>query len=29
MPRGFKVACPLITNIIPFVNICNFFKWKK
>jgi hypothetical protein len=29
MPRGLKVARLLITNMIPFVNISNFFKWKN
>ena len=28
MPRGLKVSRPLIANMILFVNISNFFKWK-
>ena len=28
MPRGFKASRSLIANMIPFVNIGNFFKWK-
>ena len=28
MPRGLKVSRLLIANMIPFVNISNFFKWK-
>ena len=26
MPRGLKESRPLIANIIPFINISNFFK---
>ena len=29
MSRGLKVSRPLITNMIPFVNISNFYKWKN
>ena len=29
MSRGFKVLRPLIANVIPFVNISKFFKWKN
>jgi hypothetical protein len=29
MPRGLKMSRPLIANMIPFVNISNFFKWKN
>ena len=29
MPRGLKVSCLLIANMISFVNISNFFKLKK
>ena len=29
MPKGLKVSRPLIANMIPFVNISNFFKWNK
>jgi hypothetical protein len=29
MPRGLKVSHPLIANMIPFVNISNFLKWKN
>ena len=29
MPRGLKVSRPLIANMIPFITISNFFKWKK
>ena len=29
MPRGLKVSYPLIVNMVPFVNIYNFFKWKN
>jgi hypothetical protein len=26
MPKGLKVLCSLIANMIPFVNISNFFR---
>ena len=29
MPRGLKVSHLLLANMIPFVNISNFFKWKN
>jgi hypothetical protein len=29
MPRSLKVSCPLIANMIPFVNISKFFKWTN
>ena len=29
MPRRLKVSCPLIANMISFVNMSNFFKVKK
>ena len=29
MLRGLKVSRPLIAYMIPFINISNFFKWKK
>ena len=29
MPRGLKVSRLLIINMIPFVNISNFFKREK
>ena len=32
MPRGLKVSpplIPLIANMIPIINICNFFQWKN
>jgi hypothetical protein len=29
MPRGLKVSRPLIVNMIPFVNISDFLKWKN
>jgi hypothetical protein len=29
MPRGLKVSRPLNAYMIPFINISNFFEWKK
>ena len=29
MPQGLKVSRPLIANMILFVNMSNFFKWKN
>jgi hypothetical protein len=29
MPRGLKVSCPILANMIPFINIGNSLKEEK